>query len=538
MEEGKLPHLSRLIREGVSGVLRSTIQPSSEQAWPSFSTGVNNGKFGIYCYVERRPDSYVFDYINARHLRTRTFWEVLSQRGRRVIVINVPITYPPRPVNGVIIGGLMSPGLDDRFTYPPGLYRELKREVGGYIINVDIERGDLDEAAERELIARTEEMIRLRTETTLYLARTRPWDVLVVVFVALDRLSHKFWKYMDPAHPLYTEEDNTRLGHVIPRAYTLLDEAVGRLVEEIADEDTTVFILSDHGFGPLEKAVFLNKWLAQRGYLAWKEKADPSEAVRAFLRRLARMLDNPLLGWLKGKTLELFPELKGRLHSAMAYARIDWSRTRAYAVGTMGNIYVNLRGREPQGVVEPGREYEELREQLIEELRSLWDEEAKRPVFERVFRREEIYHGPHLELAPDVVGLMDGRYHGAAVDWRGKGDEVIVPLGDELLFIADISGQHRMDGIFIAWGPQVKSGVEIKGARIVDLAPTILHSLGEAVPRYMDGRVLEEIFSTSRPVRFSDEPLSPEGPGSMGSGYTDEEAAEVEKRLQGLGYID
>ncbi|MGQ9585789.1 MAG: alkaline phosphatase family protein [Anaerolineae bacterium] len=536
-EAGHLPNLARLLREGAWGDLRSTIQPSSEQAWASFATGVQNGKHGIYGFVQRVPGTYELEYVNGRHQRARTLWRILSDRGRPVIVVNVPTTYPPEPVNGVLIGGLMSPGENSRFTYPDGLYQELKEAVGGYIINVDIERGQMDLAAERLLLRRMEEMTRLRTEAVLHLAATHPWDLLVVVYGAADRVSHKFWKHMDPEHPLYTPEGAAQHGEVILKTYRQLDASLGKLLGELADGETTVFVVSDHGFGPLTGALYLNQWLAEQGVLALKAQGGGGW-LPGLLRRGMGLLDVPLLGDLKQRAFQIFPGLKGQLHSAMAYQGVNWARTRAYAVGTMGNIYVNLRGREPQGIVEPGAEYEDLREALIEGLGSLCDPQTQQPIFEGVYRREALYHGPYLDLAPDVVGLLDPRYHVAAVDWRRRPGKVVAHVGDEVLFVADLSGQHDMAGILLAGGKNIRPGL-LEGASIVDMAPTILHALGEPVPASMDGRVLGGLFMPDYlerwPVRSADEEAG--GVTVRGDGYSDEEAHTIEERLQGLGYL-
>lgn len=535
-EAGHLPHMARLLQEGAWGHLRSTVQPSSEQAWASFATGVQNGKHGIYGFVRRVPGTYQLEYVNGRHQRARTLWRILSDRGRPVIVLNVPMTYPPEPVHGVLIGGLLSPGVHSRFTYPDGLYQELQRAIGGYIINVDIERGRLDPATEDLLLNQIHEMIRLRTEATLYLASTRPWDFLAVVYGAPDRVSHKFWKYMDPTHPLYTPQGAARRGEVILDTYRQIDAAIGRLLRELADDETTVFLVSDHGFGPLIGALYLNEWLAEEGYLCLEGEGWWPR----LLRQGAGLLDVPWLGDLKEQAFQVLPGLKGRLHSAMAFQGVDWSRTRAYAVGTMGNLYVNLRGREPGGIVDPGQEYEALREELIAGLRSLRDPRTGAPLFEAVYRREELYHGPYLDLAPDVVGLLDPRYHVAAVDWRRRKQGIVARVDEgEMLFVADLSGQHDMQGVLLAWGRNVRPG-PLAGASIVDMAPTILHALGEAVPSSMDGRVLRDLFTKEylreQPVR-----LLEEGEGGVQppreDGYSEEEARAIEERLQGLGYL-
>ncbi len=553
--QGRLPTLARLMREGTHAPLRSTIQPSSEQAWASFMTGVQNGKHGVFSFVRRRPGSYEFEYISGRNVRAPALWDILSDRGRPTITINVPMTYPPHPVKGVLIGGLMSPGEHSRFTYPDGMYEELCQAVGGYIIDVDIERGDLTPEEEKRMVEQVFEMTRLRTAATLHLAHTRPWDLLTVVYGSPDRVSHKFWKYMDPTHPLYTAEGAADFGEVIPRVYEAMDAAIAELLADLANEQTTVLILSDHGFGPMRHAVYLNKWLAQHGYLTYKStNASPAQQARAAfvktMRRAMRWLDNPLLSWLKARAFELRPTLKSALFSSMTFAQVDWSRTQAFAVGTMGNIYLNVRRREPAGIIEPGAEYEKLRDRLMAELATLIDNTTQAPVFNAIYRREELYQGPYLEEAPDIVCLKDARYHVAAVDWRTRPDDrVLVPLQQgELLFAADVSAQHELDGILIAWGNEVRPGKSLAGARIVDLAPTILQLLGEPAPAEMDGAPLlgESLKTLTKDTEIKAQGFPAPTPTPVvvdqgekpNDGYTEAEKAELEAHLRSLGYLD
>ncbi|NOZ05611.1 MAG: hypothetical protein GXP41_04565 [Chloroflexi bacterium] len=548
LDSGDLPNLARLMAEGTHATLRSSIQPSSEQAWPTMTTGVNCGGHGLYGYMRRRPGSYAHDYVNARFLRAPQIWDRLGDSGRPVIVANVPMTYPPHPVNGVLITGFMAPGTHSEFTYPAGLHDELRSEIGEYVINVDIERGALDrqEANLADLVAQFRYMTEQRTAAVEYLARTRPWDFLMVVYVSLDRLGHKFWRYTDPSHPLYTREGAARWGSVLSDTYRQLDGQVGRLLK-LAGQDDTVLVVSDHGFGPLTHAVYLNRWLEQQGYLAFQspDQRALGDRLRSFatssLRKAVQRLQSPLVTEAKQWVFQQFPALRGQLHSAMAYANVDWSRTQAYAVGTMGNFYINLQGREPQGIVPPGAPYEALRDRLMADLRTLCDPESGAPIFEGVWRREELYHGPYLDEAPDVIGLLDPHYHGAVVDWRSAGNAIVERMGEELLFLADLSGQHTMDGIFIARGPGIKRGVGVETQQIADVAATVLYRMGEPVPDHLDGRVMTDILESDwladQPVRFTEESRPSDQTPANDTGYSDREAELIEERLGGLGYL-
>ena len=543
---GQLPNLARLMAEGVAGELQSTIQPSSEQAWSAFLTGQNNGKHGVYGFQQRRPGTYQFGYVNAASLRVPSLWQILSQRERDVIVINVPMTYPPEQVRGVLVGGLLTPGPQSQFTWPAGIYDELVRECGGYVIDVDTERGRLEDDQLAQLAEDGVRMIRLRTAAALHLARTRPWDFAMVVYGASDRLAHKFWKYWDVTHPLHDPQAAQKFGDVLPRIYRELDAAVGYLVDALCDDQTTLFIVSDHGFGPMEKAVYLNRWLAQQGYLVLRAASalspgqQASAAVRGSLRRGVRYLDVPLVSKAKKWAFERFPDLKGSLYSSMAFSQVDWSRTQAYALGTMGNIYFNRRGREPEGIVAPGAESDALAERLIGDLRKLLDPATGQPVFHEIYRAADLYHGPALADAPDLIGVKESRYHVVTADWQG-GDEIVASLGDALHFASDQSGQHELAGILMAAGPDVRQGQTVDGAQLIDMAATILYALNEPIPASMDSRLIDGVFKAealqSRPAQRINEDVEQRRSASDGV-YDAEGEAKLAEHLASLGYLD
>lgn len=536
LAQNKLPTLGKLIENGSRSILRSCIQPSSEQAWSAFATGKQNGKFGLYGFYQRAKNSYALEYINASHRRAATLWRILSDRQKKCVVVNVPLTWPVEAINGAVVSGLMTPGLASQFTYPPELKDELLTELGEYIIDVDIERGESGPTSLGELEARVKRMSELQTRAfELLLDKNPDWDFGMLVHRAPDILCHKFWRYQDPTHPLYDENEAGEWSEVINNCFAYLDEYNARILEKYADENTTVIVLSDHGFGPLTHAVYLNQYFSQRGILAYKQQQSGTlaSAMRAGVKRL----NNPLLGAVKAKVFEALPRLKSNLHYSMAYGNMDWAHTKAYAVGTMGNVYLNVRGREPEGMVDPA-EYEAARSEVIVAMRELRDPETARPIFDFVYRREEIYNGDALEEAPDVVGLIDGPYHIAAVDWRGANGQarsVVEKVGNQLLFVSDTSGQHRMDGILIGNGKGIATKAQFSSTpQLIDLAPTILQLFGEAIPSDMDGRVLNELLThPQRPEYAPAEAFE----NKMDGEYSTEEEKEIEERLAGLGYL-
>lgn len=536
LAQNKLPTLGKLIANGTRSILRSCIQPSSEQAWSAFATGKQNGKFGLYGFYQRAKNSYALEYINASHRRAATLWRILSDRQKKCVVVNVPLTWPVESINGAIVSGLMTPGLDSQFTHPPEIKQELLTKFGEYIIDVDIERGESDIGSLGELAARVKRMSELQTGAFEYLLEKNPdWDFGMLVHRAPDILCHKYWRYQDPTHPLYNATEAEQWGSVINDCFEYLDVYNARLLEKFADDDTTVIVLSDHGFGPLTHAVYLNLYFSRQGILGYKEQQGStlSSALRAGVKRL----NNPILAAVKSKIFEVLPQLKSNLHYSMAYGNMDWSRTKAYAVGTMGNVYLNVRGREPQGSVEP-QDYETTRDTVISAMRALRDPETQKPIFDFVYRREEIYNGGALDDAPDVIGLIDGPYHIAAVDWRGangKQKSVVEKVGSQLLFVSDTSGQHRMDGILIGNGAGTSAHAAFSPTpQLIDLAPTILQLFGEPIPDDMDGRVLNELLAQPRAAQYAPA-LNFEN--KMDGEYSEQDQKAIEERLAGLGYL-
>jgi predicted AlkP superfamily phosphohydrolase/phosphomutase len=293
--------------------------------------------------------------------------------------------------------------------------------------------------------------------------------------------------------------------------------------------------MSDHGFGPFYKYIYLNNWLLENKLLSLGRGLTTRLKYALFSMHvtpssLYRLLDR--LGLVRAA----FKASKKQRHDLLAtfflsWRDIDWTKTKAYSFGNVGQIFINLRGREPQGIVEPGEEYAELREQIISMLAELRDPETGAQLAEHIYRREEVYSGEQAKELPDILLLPLNMEYGATGLSAFVSNQVVAPS-------FAYSGSHRMEGVFMLSGHGVRPGSVVQGAQIVDMAPTILHLLGLAVPRDMDGRVLTEAFDqgflATRPVEYSDEAAIP---GPVGRGLSEEEAEQVTERLRGLGYV-
>jgi predicted AlkP superfamily phosphohydrolase/phosphomutase len=476
---GHLPGFRRILAAGAAGRLRSTIPPITATAWTSFMTGQNPGKHAIYDVVLRQPSSYGVKLASARDRLSPSLWARLSQHRKRVATINVPMTYPPEPINGIMIANVDAPGGGSHFFSPAELYPDFRREVPSYI--VDAHRMDHDSLAEG-----CERMMDAHTRAFDYIRQRERWDVLMVVFSAVDMAQHVFWQAMADHDPTY--------GDVILGVYRQADAVICRILDDIHD-DELVLIVSDHGGGPLRRAVYINRYLRDGDFLQHPPSPAraPARHLKAGASVVRRYLPASALAWLRRR----WGGVRDQLTSALVENLCDWDRTRVYSVGACGHIYVNLRGREPQGPVAPGADYERLLRDVSDHLLVLRDPDDGLPVIKSVWRREEVYNGPALPRAPDLI-----------LGWRDYTHECEYSLGaphspvfEDSIWLdgdatAPMTGCHRPYGVLLAYGAGVHPG-PVHGASITDLVPSILHALGLSVPSDMDGVVLHSLFTRS-----------------------------------------
>lgn len=521
MQEGQLPHFKRLMETGAWGRLESTIPPVTAVAWNSLGTGKNPGKHGIFDFVRREAGGYDVRVVSGGSRKATPFWKILDRQGLRVGVINMPMTYPPdRLEKGFIISGFDAPGLESDFVHPPQLKEVLQRS--GYVI-APLERTRL--AWRKKLF----ESFQIQKRTFLELKRTQCWDAIIMVFMQLDQVQHLFWHEMETQAPLF--------GNTILQFYQEADALLGEILKEL-DDDTMLMVVSDHGAGPLRKAVSINQWLFKEGYLAFKQTSPFQRLRQRALLRIFTTLKMYLPPSMKTYLKERFDWIRDKAESHLVTSQIDWTRTRAFSLGEYGGVFINLQGREARGIV-PSEEYERLRSEIAEKLAKLKDPDTGAPVIQRVYRREKIYNGPHVGQAPDLV--LHWNY---AYDCRERvGSEYQDVFEDEAAYLpfADYkkTGVHRLQGVFLLYGPFVQPGY-LEEARLVDIAPTLLHLLGVPVPDDMDGRVLTEALDpqwlTCHPITHT----TPDTHGGEGEEfeYGNQDEALIEERLRALGYLD
>jgi len=551
--QGKLPTLARLLHTSAWAPLESVLHPFTAQAWTSMVTGANQGKHRIFDFWERDFSTYGFRLTNASFRALPALWTLLSQAGRHVIVLNVPMTYPPEKVNGVLVSGWDTPGMGAAFTYPLALKAELSALSGGqpYVIVPDdwkystAQRGDMVMA---ELLREID--VRFAVATSL-MAR-EPWDLTFFVVSALDGAAHFLWKYHDPAHPLYDPAVNAQMFSEDPllQVYQRADQRLGEFLSTLPP-DVHVLVVSDHGEGALEDVeIHLNLWLAQQGLLTLRTPGSRRSLGNALKWLAAKLVDRgkrALYGRVSFSTLSRlrhwWPDrLRVTLGEESFFPGVDWAHTLAYSEEVRGNIWINLKGRDPQGTVAPGAEYEALRDRIITGLQDLRDPRTGKRLVRRVWRREERFSGPFSDRLPDL--LVEAEYPDLFRP-RGaySGREPVRHLTMEEMRHRRITGCHRPNGIFFAHGPAVQPDLSLAPASILDVAPTVLHLLGEPVPNWMDGRVLAEMLTpealAGQPVESRPQTPPPvtSGDGAGVQSYDEAEAQEVKDRLAGLGYL-
>jgi predicted AlkP superfamily phosphohydrolase/phosphomutase len=510
---GRMPVLSRLMREGCHAPLRSTILPNSFPGWASCTTGTSEGMHGVFSPFIKNEGSYSVKAMSGLDIKTRPIWDVLSLEGGRSVVLNVPTTYPAEEINGLMVTGMLTPGINSDFSYPRSLKGELLAAVPDYIIEPERIPDRLARANE---FRRT---IEVREKALSFLLARGEWDFLMVVFSILDRAQHDYWADMDSSHPRHDSKVSAALGDFINEIYQRLDAAVGRLIEKLPSH-CRVFVVSDHGFCAELFEVRVNEALAQSGLLTFKSGSTRQSRarVRSLREKISRRLSPE---GVQGNVLEK------KVHFGSGFIdEIDWSKTRAFFAQDKG-VWVNLIDRESNGIVSPG-DYRTVCEEARQALLDIKSPADGVPVFGAVMTREEAFTGDWRRLLPDLVMVpsRDEFVYNERPSYR----DVVVPADST-------TGTHSRDGIFIAWGSGIAPGVVFDSKpNLRDVGPTALASLGCPLTEDMDGRVLTEAFCESPSIARRGSSYR-EQSADAESIYTAVEESDLRDRLRALGYI-
>ena len=435
-----LPTLSALMDGGTHRPLFSTIPPITVPAWMAMMTSKDGGQLGMYGFRNRKDYGYEALYtVNSSNVKEKTLWNLLSQNRKSSLIWGVPLTYPAKPLNGMMVCSFLTPDKSTQWTYPKEAAAEVDRAADGdYIIDVKNFRTDDKDWLLEQIHTMTER----RFKAFRHFYAKDEYDFAMIVEMGTDRIHHGFWRFMDRNHRLY--EPGNPYENAIHDYYVKLDREVEKTLE-LADDRTEVMIVSDHGAKTMVGAICINEWLQSKGYLTLKEK--PTERKR------------------------LDPDM------------IDWSRTKAWGEGGYySRIFFNVEGREPQGQI-PADRYEHFRDEIKAELESITDEEGNN-IGTRAFKPQEIYRECN-GVPPDLVVYLGD------LNWRSAGSVGV----DSIYLYENDTGpddaNHAQDGIFI-WVPP--SGVEPRREEvysIYDITPTILQVYGiEPAPNMIGTSVI------------------------------------------------
>ena len=435
---GDLEHLQGLMAEGVWGELTSVVPAITVPAWACAMTSRDPGQLGIYGFRNRKDHSYDgLSMATSLSVRQEAVWDILSQAGRPVIVVGVPPSFPPKKVNGCMVGCFLTPSTSSDYTYPSSLRDEIADVVGAYAVDVENFRSDEKD----RILAQVHDMTARRFQLFRHLLKTREWDFAMMVEIGVDRMHHGFWQYFDERHHRY--EAGNPFEHAIRDYYRLVDREVGAVLREL-DEDTAVLVISDHGAKLMHGGICVNEWLRQEGYLTLKSApAGPTP---------------------------------------FSLEDVDWGRTKVWGEGGYyGRVFLNVEGREPQGIV-PADGYEALRDELAAKVAAIADEAGK-DIGTQVFKPEAIYRECR-NVPPDLIVYFGN------LDWRS----VATVGGGAIHTYENDTGpddaNHAQEGVFIMRAPGLAPERGAAGLKLVDVGPTVLSLLGQPVPSGMIGTAL------------------------------------------------
>lgn len=486
IEEGIMPNLGTIVKSGAAGILRSTIPPVTAPAWTSFMTGVSPARHGIFEF-NNYNGKYKTYFVNNTSIKYKLLWEILSDFGKRVISVNVPMTYPPFPLNGVLVTGMLTPGTNVIFTFPPALSKEILEKIKGYRITTTGRVYFI--SGLNKFVEELNLTIKKRVELGKYLLNKENWDIAMVHFQSSDIFQHFAYHCISAEHPYFDKACREKAIEV----YKTLDIALGELLSTAEKKGKLITILlSDHGFRPVYKKVLINTLLYKLGYLVLKDYSFPRKMISNCTGLIKKIDVLKLHQWFLGK------RTRKKLKETVSLSNIDFSKTKAFVIngGVYGNIFINLKGREPNGIIEESA-YASLRLEIKEKLEEEKDPETGKK-YMKVITKEEAYGDTDYLGAPDLIVIPDDGYTISPSMFINK-----TPIKKARVRI-DYTGNHEREGIIVITGPGVREGYWGE-ASLLDILPTILWYLDLPIPEYLEGKILREFF---REDFYKNEPVN------------------------------
>jgi len=434
-----LPNLGSLMAGGTWGILRSSLPCITVPAWASMTSSRDPGVLGIYGFRNRAGYDYdALTVADGRAVQHQRIWDYASEAGKNSLVLNVPQTYPVRSLKGHLISGFLTPDTASQFAFPAIFKQEVLKSFPDYAFDVR----DFRKMPRETLLQRLYDLSEVQYRLLEKSLQSKEWDFAMHVNIGVDRLHHAFWRYHDPRHRLH--EPGHAVQHGIREDYKFVDEWIGRILS-VVDDNTAVIVASDHGVKRMDGAIAINEWLWRNGWL--KLKQEPISLMK------------------------------------FSHELVDWNRTRAWSTGGYyGRIFLNVQGREPQGII-PADAYEATRDELADAIRRIPDMHGQ-SLDTRVFKPQEVYQQVH-NIAPDLM-VYFGDLH-----WRAVGS---VGYGQHYTLENDTGpddANHAEEGMFILYDPRSKGRGNVSERQLMDIAPTVLSLLRLPIPPEMQGRIIE-----------------------------------------------
>lgn len=543
LNEGKMPNFKKIIEGGASGKLRSIYPPLTPPAFASFATGKNPGKTGIYNFLNIDPQTTRFRPVNSKMRRGPAIWDLVGNAGGKVVVMNIPVTYPPpNDVKGILITDFLTPFGQTDYGSPLEELNELEQKFGKYPIHLKYAGMTLvlklDENIFSDFMNGCFLELDYKFQVLSYLRQKHSPNLVAMHLYANDQISHHLWQVLDKTHPLHNEKDETRYKGRIVEYYSALDNKLGQLVSSI-DDKTLLIVMSDHGFGPAHKNLCVDTWLLNQGFIVLKK--TPMTYVKKFLwnagmtqeflySHFRKMIYRRFKNLTEGQQRREELSVATRKRIFLSLNDVDWSKSQAFP-GFLYDLYVNSKTKLAKGSVE-FQDYANVRDKIVHGLQELKDPDTRKEIGAEILTLEEAFKGNDLSIAPDLIYLpIESNYSPVSRLFMSRKVTTTAWLQP---------GNHRMDGILSTYGKGVAVGKTCTNSNLIDLAPTILYFLGVPIPKDMDGKVLVQPFEESfllenQPEFFDGKEQTDETDVAI---YTQEEEQQVMEHLRQLGYAD
>jgi predicted AlkP superfamily phosphohydrolase/phosphomutase len=483
IDSGYMPALKSIIATGASATLQSTIPPMTAPAWTSFMTGKNPGNHGIFSFFNYEEGFENPKLNRLNDIKAQKIWNYLNHNGFSAGVADLPMTYPPEPLHGIMVSNLLTSGNRGASTYPEDLKDELVKNLG-----VSLKYAILDKLSQSaSYLEHLIQSVEVKKKIDLYLIDRYKLNCFITVYSHLDTLQHYFWRYFDASRVFHNKNRSRKFEKYFKSFFRKIDEAISES-NQFVDEDGYIVVVSDHGFGPISRVANINRFLFELGYLSLKRdtKRQGKDILPLKLdyRKLLNFFSKIDIFNIKGKlSKELREKIRKKVEGSLT-PLIDFNNSLAFFGHPMDQgIFINKRH---QSINNSEKKYSEIREEIKSVLSSLKDPYHNVHVFENVYDREELYHGKYVNSAPDIIFKITAGYFCQS----GITSKNIIEEQSK----AFVSGSHRPKGIFVARGRNLSQGKKLSDLNMIDVLPTVLSMLGSKIPEELEGHVARGIF--------------------------------------------